>query len=70
MRQGLIIGGIVLLLAGLAWPWLGRLPFGDLPGDVSLERPGFRFYAPLGTSLLLSVGLSLLLAVVSWFWRR
>lgn len=70
MRALLITAGIVLLLAGLLWPWLSRLPLGDLPGDVQIERPGFRFYAPLGSSLLVSIGVSLLLTVIAWLWRR
>lgn len=70
MRTLLIATGIALLLAGLLWPWLDRLPFGSLPGDIRIERPGFRFYAPLGSSLLISIGLSLLLTLIAWLWRR
>jgi hypothetical protein len=44
-------------------PWL-RL--GRLPGDVVIEREGFKLYLPIATSILLSLGLSLLL----WLWRR
>lgn len=69
--QRLLIGlGLLLLLIGLAWPWLARLPFGHLPGDINLHRPGFAFHAPLATSLLISVALSLVLTLLSWFWRR
>jgi hypothetical protein len=70
MRQVLIIAGLVLLAAGLLWPWLGRLPFGGLPGDIHVQRPGFRFYMPLGSSLLISVVLSLVLTLIAWLWRR
>jgi hypothetical protein len=49
--------GVLLILSG-RFPWL-RL--GRLPGDISVERPHFRFYFPLGTSLLISVLLSLVL---------
>ncbi len=52
--------GVLLLLAPQL-PWLGRLP-----GDIRIERPGFSFYFPLGTSLLLSVVLSLL----AWIFSR
>jgi Protein of unknown function (DUF2905) len=70
MRTLLIIAGIILLLAGLLWPWLARLPFGSFPGDLRVERPGLRFYFPLGRSLIISIGLSLLLTLIAWFWRR
>jgi len=70
MRQVLIIAGVILLGLGLLWPWLTRLGLGDLPGDISVQRPGFRFYAPLGTSLLISIVLSLLLTLIVRLWRR
>jgi hypothetical protein len=70
MRQGLIVLGSLLLVAGLAWPWISRLGLGHLPGDVRIERPGFGFYVPLGSSLLVSVVLSILLTLALWLWRR
>jgi Protein of unknown function (DUF2905) len=66
MQRALIILGIVLLLAGLIWPWLSKLGLGRLPGDVVIERDHVRFYFPIVTSLLISLILSLLL----WLWRR
>ncbi|HQT78458.1 MAG: hypothetical protein B7Z80_16000 [Rhodospirillales bacterium 20-64-7] len=61
MSRTLIILGLTIAAIGLVWPWLGRIGLGRLPGDISIVRDGFRFYAPLGTSLLISVVLSLLL---------
>ena len=66
MRQILIILGIVLLVAGLAWPWLRRLPLGRLPGDIHLVREGFGFHFPIVTCLVVSVVVSLLV----WWFRR
>lgn len=66
MQRFLIATGVLLVLAGLLWPWLSRLPWGRLPGDIAIEREGFSFYFPLGTSLVVSVLLSLLL----WWWRK
>jgi hypothetical protein len=55
-----ILGGILLLAGNLSGkvPWLGRLP-----GDIYVEREGWKLYIPLGTSILISVVLSLLLAL-------
>ena len=61
MARWLIILGVVLVLAGLLWPWLGRLGLGRLPGDVVIERENFRLYLPLTTALLISLALSLIL---------
>lgn len=65
--QRLLIGlGLLLLVAGILWPWLSRLPWGRLPGDISIEREGFSFHFPLTTSIVVSIVLTLLL----WWWRR
>ena len=55
----LIIAGIVLLVVGFLWPVLGRIGLGRLPGDIVIEREGFRLYLPITTSLLVSAALSL-----------
>jgi hypothetical protein len=67
MQRLLIALGVVLLAAGLLWPWLAKLPWGRLPGDISIERPGFSFHFPLGTCIVVSIVLSLL---VWWIGRR
>jgi Protein of unknown function (DUF2905) len=61
MARWLIILGIVLLLAGLLWPWLAKLGLGRLPGDIVIERENFRMYLPITTSILISIVLSLIL---------
>ncbi|MEE8527606.1 MAG: DUF2905 family protein [Gammaproteobacteria bacterium] len=43
-----------------------RLPAGRLPGDIVVDKPGFKFFLPLTTLILLSVFLSLLF----WLFRR
>jgi ribose/xylose/arabinose/galactoside ABC-type transport system permease subunit len=66
MQRLLIALGVLFVLAGLAWPWLSRLPWGRLPGDFSIEREGFSFHFPLMTSLIVSIVISLIL----WWWRK
>ena len=60
--------GKVLLLVGLGIAGLGLLimvgvPFGRLPGDFYVRRGNFSFYFPLATSVVLSIILTLLLAL-------
>jgi hypothetical protein len=64
MQQLLIILGVFLLILGIAWPLLSKLPFGRLPGDIYIERENFTFYFPLTTGILISVVLSVLLWLV------
>lgn len=66
MQKVLIIVGVAILLLGLAWPWLGSMPFGRLPGDLVIERDNFRLYMPLTTMLLVS----LLISLAVWFFRH
>ena len=66
MAKLLIIAGAVLILIGVAWLVGERFGLGRLPGDIVIERGNFRLYVPLATSLLVSVGLSL----VIWLFNR
>ena len=59
MARWLIILGVVLVLAGVLWPWLTKLGLGRLPGDIAIERENFRLYVPITTSIAVSVVLSL-----------
>ena len=52
----ILIGlGLVILLAGIAWPWLSHIGLGRLPGDIVIERENFHFYFPLATCIILSI---------------
>ena len=66
MRRTLIILGSIIILIGVLWPWLSKLPLGRLPGDIVVDRPGFRFFLPVTTMLIVSIVLSLLL----WLFRK
>lgn len=63
-----VVGAALVLRERLPWlaAFLSHLRLGRLPGDILIERPGFRLYIPLGTGLLVSVVLSFLL----WLFRR
>jgi len=63
VQRFLIILGVALLIAGLAWPWLAKLGLGRLPGDIHIERDGFSFHFPIVTCVIVSIVLSLLLAL-------
>lgn len=66
MQRFLIVLGLVVLLLGLGWPWLSKLPLGRLPGDLVFERSNLKFYFPFTTMLLAS----LLLSILLWLFRR
>ena len=64
MARTLIILGVVLLAAGLLWPWLQKAGIGRLPGDILIERDGVSLYLPITTSILVSVVISVLLWLI------
>ena len=66
MQRLLITAGVVIALVGLLWPWVSKLPLGRLPGDIMIDRPGFKLFAPFTTMIIVSLVLSLLV----WLLRR
>jgi Protein of unknown function (DUF2905) len=62
---GLIAVGLLVWLAGKI-----GIPFGSLPGDIRVERPGFSFRFPLATSIIISIVITLLLNALLWFFRH
>jgi len=60
--------GRLLIYLGLGIAALGLLilagvPFGKLPGDIMVRRGNFSFYFPLATSIVVSILLTLILAL-------
>lgn len=66
MQRTLITVGITIVLIGLLWPWISKLPLGRLPGDIFIDRPGLKIYIPITTMLLVS----LLISLVLWLLRK
>lgn len=66
MQRFLIVAGLVILLVGVAWPWIARLGLGRLPGDINIERDGWSFHFPLVTSIVVSIVVSILF----WLFRK
>jgi len=62
----LVTLGIILILAGIVWPFLQRIGIGRLPGDIVVEREHFRFYLPIVTSILVSI----VLTIIFWLLNR
>ena len=66
MSRVLITLGLLLVAIGLLWPWMTKLGLGRLPGDIVIERDGFKLYFPIVTGLLIS----LIVSAVLWLFRR
>ncbi|NJN66532.1 MAG: DUF2905 domain-containing protein [Chloroflexaceae bacterium] len=59
----LVVGGILLLVGHL--PWSGRLP-----GDIVIDRDHLKVFIPLGTMLVVSLVLTVVVNVVLRLWRK
>jgi len=66
VQRLLIVVGLLIALIGLLWPWISKLGLGRLPGDLIIDRPGFKLFAPFTTMIIVSVVVSLIL----WLLRR
>jgi hypothetical protein len=56
---------MALLVMGVMTPWLRRLGFGRLPGDINIERGGRQYSFPIGSTVMLS----LLASLIYWMLR-
>jgi len=66
VQRILIIVGLLIALAGVLWPWISQLPIGRLPGDIIVDRPGLKLFAPFTSMVILSIVLSL----IFWLLRK
>ena len=66
MNRFLLALGTLFIIAGLLWPWFKRMHLFHLPGDIFIDRPGFKFIFPITTMLIVSAILSL----AAWLMRR
>ncbi len=72
MNRMIVYFGLILVIVGLVMMALGGLGvrLGRLPGDFVVRRPGFTFYFPLATSIVVSLLLTLILWIVAAIARR
>jgi len=66
MQKIIIIVGILLVIVGLLWPLLTKIPLGRLPGDIIVNRPTVKIFVPIATMVLVSIIISVLL----WLFRK
>jgi len=69
MGKSLISFGILLIIVGLFFYFFDKIPFklGRLPGDILIEKEGFKFYFPITTTILLSVILNIIFLIIKHF---
>jgi hypothetical protein len=68
MGRLLIVVGLVIALIGVAVS--AGVPLGRLPGDITIRRGGVTFYLPVATCIVLSIVLTLISVLISFFTKR
>jgi len=59
---GILLAGLIIWLFHDKLNWLGKLP-----GDIRIERENFRFYFPISTMILISILISVVVALIRRF---
>ena len=65
LGRALLIIGVILVGVGLVLVLAPKIPFlGRLPGDLRFERDGLTVYVPLGSMIVLSILVSVVLSLI------
>ena len=67
----LVVLGFIIVGVGILFMYSDKIPFvGRLPGDISIKKENFQMYIPITTSIIISVVLSLIIWVISFFSKK
>ena len=61
MQRIIIIIGLAIVLIGILYPYLRKLPFGQLPGDIFYKSDTFSFVFPIVTCIIISIILTIII---------
>jgi hypothetical protein len=71
LGRGLVIAGVVVVALGVALMFADKVPFiGRLPGDITFGGDRWTVYAPIATSIVVSLVLTAALSLFAWLARR
>jgi hypothetical protein len=71
LGRGLVIAGVVIVALGVALMFADKVPFiGRLPGDITFGGDRWTVYAPIATSIVVSLVLTAALSLFAWLARR
>jgi hypothetical protein len=69
--KALVLFGVVLVAVGVILMFFDKIPLlGKLPGDIHIKKQNFEFYFPIVTSIVLSLLLSGVLWLISYFSKK
>lgn len=65
----IVLVGALIILIGLLWPYISKIPLFRLPGDIVVDKPNFKLFIPITSMILLSVILTLLFWLIRKFFN-
>ncbi|MCD6376337.1 MAG: DUF2905 domain-containing protein [Caldisericaceae bacterium] len=65
-QKVLLYLGLLLIVLSFVWPYLNKIPFGRLPGDIYIDKPNFKLFFPITSMLLLSA----IISFIFWLFRK
>ncbi len=69
--KSLVLFGVVMVVVGLVLMFFDKIPLlGKLPGDIHIKKENIEFYFPIVTSLVLSLLLSGIMWLISYFGKK
>ncbi len=66
MQKVIIAVGLLIIIVGIFWSELSKLPIGRLPGDIYINKENFKLYFSITTMIIVSIVCSLLV----WLYRK
>ncbi|MCX8105097.1 MAG: DUF2905 domain-containing protein [Ignavibacterium album] len=69
IQKVIIIIGALIILIGLLWPYISKIPLFRLPGDIVVDKPNFKLFIPITSMILLSIFLTLVLWLIKKFFN-
>ena len=60
MQKILIILGLAILVIGIMYPYIKKIGFGQLPGDIIFKSENSTFFFPIVTCIILSIVLTII----------
>ena len=68
-QKFIILIGALIILIGLLWPYISKIPLFRLPGDIVVDKPNFKLFIPITSMIIISILLTLFLWIIRKFFN-
>ncbi|MCL6495970.1 MAG: DUF2905 domain-containing protein [Ignavibacterium sp.] len=68
-QKFIILIGALIILIGLLWPYISKIPLFRLPGDIVVDKPNFKLFIPITSMIIISVLLTLFFWIIRKFFN-